>query len=118
MADIVPPDDRVLNNAKDGSGFLYAYEGVQLVFYLASQTASTDHGVALRDRFTTLNSQELCRVLKADSVDWVLNGGRAYEANGIERDDAPGMQIPDGFWATSLVLQEGDRKLFKVTGCG
>ncbi len=118
VADIVPPDDRVLNNAKDGSGFLYAYEGVQLVFYLASQTASTDHGVALRDRFTTLNSQELCRVLKADSVDWVLNGGRAYEANGIERDDAPGMQIPDGFWATSLVLQEGDRKLFKVTGCG
>ena len=51
-------------------------------------------------------------------MDWVLNGGRAYEANGIERDDAPGMQIPDGFWATSLVLQEGDRKLFKVTGCG
>lgn len=118
VARVVPRDDIVLNNAKDGSGLLYAYGGVRTAFYLGSNAEpSTDFALVLRSQFTTLDPPELCAKLANDGIGWVINSGTAFSNVVIPPDDAPGMVVPENFWATTPVLVDGERALHKITGC-
>ena len=120
VADLVTPGQRVLNNPWDGSGLLYAYTGVRPVFMLLNGTSSTYNGVVMRDGLLTMTKDDACLYLKADSVHWVLNGGPVSLSNPeLPPQVTPGMDIPSsGLWALTLVLEEGDRRLYRVTGCG
>lgn len=120
VAEVVPAGQRVLNNPWDGSGLLFAYTGVRPVFMLLNGTSSTYNGVVLRDHLVTMSRADACTYLKADSVHWVLNGGQvSLSSPDLPPQVAPGMQIPEtGFWATTLVLSQGDLRLYQVTGCG
>ncbi len=119
VAQRVPEGQWVLNNPWDGSGLLFAYTGVHTVFIQLNGTPTTYNGVALRDRLVTMSREEACRTLRADKVHWVLNGGAASLSNpGLPPQVTPNMEIPAGFWATTLVEERGDLRLYEITGCG
>lgn len=118
VAAIVPHDARLLNNAADGSSLLYAYTGVKPVFLFGGSTGSTRFGSALqRTLVTETNHTRICNYLFTDKIRWVLTMGRTFNDGTIVQTPAPGIEIPPSFWATTLVLQEGDAKLYRITGC-
>jgi hypothetical protein len=117
VAALVPPGERVLNNANDGSALLYAYTGRWPVFLVAGDRPGTEHGRILWESLTKLNRTEFCTIIRLDQVGWVLNGGRPFSKGIIGPVEAPGMQVPPGFWATTPMLTVGDLRLYRVTGC-
>ena len=118
VAQVVPPGERVLNNPWDGSGLLYAYTGVRTVFYVLNGVPGTNAGVVLRERLLTMSHAEVCTEMKADGVQWIINGGAVPPTPSLPPQIAPGMEVPADFWATTPVLQDGDLRLYRVTGCG
>ena len=118
VASIVPKSDRVLNNARDGSGLLYAYVGRRVVFYLPNHSPATYNGLVLRSGLVTMDHAQACSLFRGDHIRWILNGGTTFTRGIVELAPAPGMEIPSDLWATTLVLSDGDLKLFQVTGCG
>jgi len=119
LGQIVPPDQRVLNNAPDGSALIYAYVDRHPVFYLMFDTPSTVSGLELRSSLVTDKDHgQVCRELRDDGIEWVLNGGLTWSDNPVHDAPAPGMQIPPNFPLTTLVAQSGHMRLYKVTGCG
>ncbi len=114
---VVPRGERVLNNANDGSALLYAYTGVKPVFLIAGNRASTLAGFQLWEKFNTLEPRNMCDAAALDNVHWILNNGEPYSAGDIGPLYAPGMQVPADYWATELVLQQGERKLYRITRC-
>lgn len=119
VAAIVPPDERILNNAQDGSALIYAYVNRLVVFNVGGDVPSSPGGTFLRNQLvTTPDRASVCRAFSAGHIKWVVNLGDPYTDEGVPPYPAPGMQIPDGFWATTLVAQSGDAKLYEVTGCG
>lgn len=117
IADVVPPGERILNNANDGSALMYAYTGRMPVFLVAGVRASTEYGETLWDDLTELRPELMCHLAAHDGIRWVYNGGPAYRKGIIAAQEAPGMQVPPGFWATRPVLLEDGRTLFQLTGC-
>lgn len=118
VARTVKPGERVLNNANDGSAFLYAYQNRQPVFYLAGATrGSTVNGFALRTLLNTEVDVLVCRRLIHDHIVWVLNGGPTYHTDIIKEEPAPGMQVTPNLKFLTEVGSGGGFTLYKVTGC-
>jgi len=118
LSAIVPPDDRVLNNAPDGSALIYAYVDRRPVFYQMFDTPSTVSGLKLRESLVTDEDRgRVCQELRDDRIDWVLNGGLTWSDNAVHDAPAPGMQVPPNFPLTTLVAESGLMRLYKVTGC-
>ena len=97
---------------------LYAYTGVRTVFYVLNGVPGTNAGVVLRERLLTMSHAEVCTEMKADGVQWIINGGAVPPTPSLPPQVAPGMEVPADFWATTPVLQDGDLRLYRVTGCG
>jgi len=118
LSAIVPPGDRVLNNAPDGSALIYAYTDRRPVFYTLYDTPSTVSGLKLRESLVTDEDRgRVCQELRDDRIDWVLNGGLTWSDNAVHDAPAPGMQVPPNFPLTTLVAESGHMRLYKVTGC-
>ena len=83
----------------------------------AGDRPGTEHGRILWESLTKLNRTEFCTIIRLDQVGWVLNGGRPFSKGIIGPVEAPGMQVPPGFWATTPMLTVGDLRLYRVTGC-
>lgn len=117
---LVPMGDVVLNNATDGSSLLYAYTGTRVAMYTGYNVSPTKYGRVLRDTLVTAPPHRhwaICRYLKQDKINWVINLGTTYSNDAISVQPAPGMQVPPRFWATTEVLHAGSASLYKVTGC-
>ncbi|GAA1886219.1 DUF6541 family protein [Lapillicoccus jejuensis] len=114
---IVPRTDIVLNNPLDGSALLYPVAGVRVSNYTSSSEA-TPHANALRSTLIVDGDHDrICGWFRSDGIRWVVNGGPTYSTWATAPSPAPYMQIPEGFWATTLVFSHGDLKLYEVTGC-
>lgn len=118
VAQRVRPGERVLNNPWDGSGMLYAYTGVRTAFYTLNGNPSTVNGAFLQRGLVTLSRKDACTAFQDDGIHWVINGGAVSGGNpALTPQVAPGMEIPPDFWATRLVLQDGELRLYEVVGC-
>ena len=120
LATVVPPDDKVLNNAADGSALMYAYAGVRPVFYSIGSPASTAHGDELqRTLVTRTDHEQVCRELAVDGIRWVLTPTVSMDRLSVAAIPTPGIEIPDGFWLTTLALSDptGQLRLYRITGC-
>jgi len=119
IAEIVPRDERIMNNANDGSALLYAYVDRQPIFLIAGVRGSTYNSTSAFERFNTLSHHDFCVLVHEDHLGWLYNGGRAYSGGVILEEKASGLKIPpEGHWALTPVLVEGERTLYKITGCG
>ncbi len=118
VAKIVPATDRVLNNAWDGSGLLYAYTGIRPVFFLLHGPASTVNGSLLRESLSMMSREEACPLLQNDGIRWVIDGGRVSDSNpDLPPQEAPGIKFSQDSWAVTPVIVRGDRRLYQITGC-
>lgn len=120
MAEVVPPDDWVLNNAADGSSLLFAYEGLHPVFQAIGANGATPHGDELqRTLVTSTDHGRLCQLLTQDDIRWVLSPHVSMDRLSVAPIPSPGIDIPDGFWLTTLVLSDpsGRMRLYRITGC-
>lgn len=105
----------VLNNPGDGSALFYAYSGEPVAFYHLDQAPATRRARWLRANLRTGDHAVVCNALKQDGVGWVMDLGPTYHNERLAPSPAPGMTIPDDFWATKLVLSKGNARLFQVT---
>lgn len=116
IAEWVPEGALILNNPQDGSAFIYAYSGRKVTF----PSAFFDRGGLtswLRENLVTASPALVCQRVRSQGVGYVFNGGQTFHTAMFEPTPAPGMQIPEGFWATTPVAADGDLRLYKITGC-
>lgn len=119
IADIVPKDERIMNNANDGSALLYAYVDRRPIFLVAGVRGSTYNSTSAFARFNVLSRHDFCVLVHEDHLGWLYDGGRAYSRGVILEEKAPGLKVPPGgHWALTKVLSKGGRTLYKITGCG
>ncbi len=117
VAEIVPEGDRILNNANDGSALLYAYVNRKPTLYIAGLAGSTTYSEYLRDQLIQLEPSNICKLMRADGIRWVINNGRAYANGVIDEATSPNLQIPPGFPLMTERMRMGHTALFELTGC-
>ncbi len=118
VAQVVPPQERIMNNANDGSALLYAYQNRRPIFLIGGVRGSTHNAASAFDRFITLNKHDLCTFVAEDHVYWLLDGGRAFSGTVIKEQQAPGLRVPPGgHWALTPVLSSSAGTLYEITGC-
>lgn len=120
LTDLVPSDAVILNNPQDGSAFIYAYSGRRVAFPspFVDKTDPVGSAAWLRTNLVySTDHQAVCQTLWRLRIGYVFNGGRTFETAMFEPTPAPGMQIPDGFWATTPVASDGDLRLYRISGC-
>jgi len=113
---LVPKGARVLNNPTDGSALLYAYEGIDPLFFHARTDLATEEARALRHDFgTTPDFAATCQRVRATGASWVISLGRTLHESPDEI--GPGLAIPRNFPLATLEAQDGDLRLWQITGC-
>jgi len=117
VAEIVPEGDRILNNANDGSALLYAYVNRKPTLLIAGLAGSTPNSEYLRDQLILLEPSNICKLMRADGIRWIINNGRAYSNGVIDEATSPRLQIPPGFPLTTERMRMGHTVLFELTGC-
>lgn len=120
VAEIIDPDDVVLNIPSDGSAFAYAQDGLN-VFYRTHHLGSTEEEETIRMHLNEISSNEAVQdAVKASNIKYVMfldyqneegtNVHHTYDAEkwtGVDAitDDTPGFE---------LVLSDGDKKLYRI----
>ena len=117
VAEIVPPGDRILNNANDGSALLYAYVNRKPTLFIAGLAGSTPNSEYLRDQLILLEPSNICKLMREDGIHWIINNGRAYSNGVIDEATSPRLQIPPGFPLTTERMRMGHTVLYELTGC-
>ena len=120
MAQLVPPGEKVLNNAADGSAFMFAYGGVHPVFFAIGAPPSTPNGDVLQQTLVTAPDHvHICQMVRSDGIGWVLAPAVSYSDKSVAPIRTPGIEIPENFWLTSLALSNPSKelRLYRITGC-
>lgn len=107
----------IMNNPLDGSMFIPAYSGLTVALP-SPWPAKYGWRAFLRDHLVPeRNHRTVCQNLAEGRVGWIVNAGDTHRTVMFQPTPALGMQIPAGFWATTLVLDQGGVQLYQVTGC-
>lgn len=117
LASVVEPGQRVMNDPKDGSVWMYALDGVEPIFGhvvdpgAAIDALDEDARVLLRS-FTCLDTDPAVRALiERYDISYVFLGG-GFLREGFER--APGLRGLGDSNSLELVYSDGGLRIFKV----
>lgn len=116
-ARIIKPGERVANNPWDGSVMLWALTGKQTLFTHFEMRWDRERKI-LADRLDQADTDpEICEIARHQNVEWVLSlRGRFWPTDPRTKDYA-GIDNAIESGVASVILQQGDLQLARLTAC-
>ena len=112
----VPEGSVIVGSPWAGASFAYALEGYPVLVSYQNSVLSLDAQRIFWGFAFEADTPEMCEVLARTGAAYILDFGPREVLSG--RHELPGIEHLDGNPAVTLVDEEGEAKLFKITACG